>query len=763
MLRKIFLLAFVFSVCGIPIKGRENSGYLWPLKEFRELSSGFGDYRSFHFHSGIDIPTEKKTGYEVSAPGSGWVYRVYTSWWGYGKAVYLKLDDGKLVQFGHLSDFSAKIREHVQQRQLESKSYFLDDYLDENRIRVQKGEVIGYSGESGTGAAHLHFELRDEKNQPLNPLTHGFALEDSTSPVMEEIAFRPLGINSFVNGKDEVIILPLISDSVTKSYTLADAPILSGRIGLELKACDKTGRRRLTIYKSSVYLDHELIFSCAYDTLNFKNTWMVELDRDFQLRRRGKGHFYKLYADPGNDLDLYSAAEPDRGVIDTGRYYSSSEKVWTPGANIIRILVEDASGNFSQAQFYVIFDRKPEISVDEIVKTGLGYEIRGKIIDDDRFSRIEIGTSAADRLRWVEKTLVNNTGENDFVWEEEVKGATIIRFRAVDELELKSDPHYLVLNSVTYQQNPAGGEVNLDLDHSFKDGFLIIGLEFDSVLRKKPQLSLKVGGFLFHPLLITQMDERSYQATYAFSEAKAKEVVLEVMCQNVWGDSATIVHRIPLSVCSPASGGEAWSEDGAARIKIDSGTVHCPVQLLIKKIARTKTSGKRGDIYSFEPDDVPFAKSAWVSLSYERTGGDPNRLALYEYKNRSWLFVGNELDPEAKVVSGRVRYLSTYALIEDESAPKVKIVRPRKERRIKNRQPEIYAKIWDDRSGFGSEKAIIVTIDDQWIIPEYDPEKGVLKTTPHRPLSYGWHTLRIVAEDRMGNVGVAERKFEITE
>lgn len=733
------------------------------MKEFRELSSGFGDYRSFHFHSGIDIPTQRKTGYEVLAPGSGWVYRVYTSWWGYGKAVYLKLEDGKLIQFGHLSDFSAKIKAYVQQIQLENQSYFLDDYLDENQIRVGKGEVIGYSGESGTGGAHLHFELRDEENQPLNPLTHGFALEDSTSPVIERIAFRPLGMNSFVNGKDEVSILPLISDSVTKSYTLTDPPILSGRIGLELKAYDKTGRGKLSIYRSSVYLNHELIFSCAYDTLNFKNTWMVELDRDFQLRRQGKGHFHKLYADPGNELDLYSAAEPHRGVINTGRYYNSSEKVYTPGANMIRILVEDASGNFSQAQFFVIFDRKPEISINEIIKTEQGYQIKGKIIDDDRFSVIGISTSAVDELRWAEKTIVNNTEENDFVWEEEIKRATLIRFRAVDELGLESDPHYLVLNSVTSRENPAGGELNLDLDHSFTEGFLMIRLEFNSILRKKPQLSLKVGGFHFHPLLITQIDERSYQATYAFSEAKAKEVILEVMCQDVWGDSATIVKRIPLSIASGVSGGEALSEDGAARIKIDSGTVYSPVELKIRKIPGTRTYGKRGDIYSFEPDDVPFAKPAWVSLSYEGTDGDPKRLAVYEYKNKSWRFVGNEVDPGAKVVSGKVRYLSTYTLIEDGNAPKVKIVHPRRGRRIKNRQPEIYAKIWDDRSGLGSEKAITVTIDDQWVIPEYDPEKGVMKTTPHRPLSDGWHTLRIVAEDRMGNVGVAERRFEIRE
>lgn len=729
--------------------------------EFRELSSGFGDHRSFHFHSGIDIPTQKKTGYEVLAPQSGWVYRIYNSWWGYGKALYLRLEDGRLALFGHLSDFSAEIKDFVRQKQLESQTYFLDFFPDENRIQVRKGEVIGYSGESGTGGPHLHFELRDEENQPLNPLTHGFPLEDGTPPVIDRIALRPLGINSFVNGKDEVVILPLISDSVTESYTVTDAPVVSGRIGLELKAYDPTGRRRLGIYKSSAYLNDELIFSCAYDTFNFGSTWMVELDRDFQLLRQGKGHFYKLYVDSGNALNLYGTLGPDKGVIDTERYYSLSQKSYASGAHRIKIRVEDARGNLSQAQFFVIFDRKPEINIIGVVQNEQGVQIKGKVIDDDRFSRIEIGKSPVDKLRWMEKTLVNATEGNDFELQEKIKGPTLLRLEAVDDLGLESDPQYLVLNPDESRDSSGPGEMNLDIDFSFEDGFLILALRFDSILRKKPQLSLKVGGFQFPPLFVREIDERSYQAVYPFSQVKAKEVLLEAKCESVFGDSATLVKKIPLSIASALFAGEALSDDGLARVKMDSGTVHRPVELSVKKIPSRRTTKQKGNIYSFEPKDVPFAEYAWVSLSYEEANCHPGRLALYEYKNKNWRFVGKELDSQAKTLSGRVRYLSTYALMEDKKAPKIKIVYPRKGRKIKNRLPQIHAKIWDDLSGFGSEEAITITIDGIWTVPEYDPEKGILKTTPSKPLSYGWHTLRIVAEDRVENRSVAERKFKI--
>jgi murein DD-endopeptidase MepM/ murein hydrolase activator NlpD len=761
MFKKIFILFLIISFYGVPVKSKASSSYLWPLKEFKELSSIFGDYRSFHFHSGIDIPTQKKTGYEVIAPESGWVYRIYTSWWGYGKALYLKLDDGRLALFGHLSDFSPAVKKFVEQKQLEKQSYFLNTFLDKNQIRIEKGEIVGFSGETGAGGAHLHFELRDEKNQPLNPLTHGFWMEDSIPPVIKKIAFRPMGVNSFVNGKDELAIMALVSDSIQGQYTLNKAPILSGRIGLGISTYDKVGQRKPGIYRTSLYLDDKLIFFCSYDTFNFDKTWMVDLDRDFQLLREEKGHFYKLYVDSGNELNLYSTPNSDKGLINTERRDSLSRIIYTSRAHEVKILTEDVAGNSSLARFFVIFDKKPEIKITEIVKSEENYQIKGEIIDDQKFSRIDIYTSPVKELKWIKKESIDSTGENDFAWAENVKHPTLIKLKAVDESGLKSDPEYVLLNAEELLQNPANYEIKLDLNHHFRDDFLKFDLKFDSVPLKEPQVYLKIGGFEYQPLFVKRVDERSYEAVYPFSETMAKEVVLKVRCQSVSGDSATFVRKIPLSIVSPIYGGRFESEDGLADIKIDSGTVYKDIELRIGKKSNPKSLKKKGNTYSFEPKDIPFAKYAWVSLSYTGRNCNPQKLALYEYKYKSWRFVGNELDPNKKTISGKVRYLSSYVLLEDKKSPGIKIVYPKKWQRTKKRLPQIYAEIWDDLSGFGSEDGIRVTIDDLWAIPEYDPEKKILKTKPPQPLSYGWHTLKIVAEDRVGNTRVAKRKFKV--
>jgi hypothetical protein len=770
MLKKtLFSFLFFFFIFPIFVKSGENYDYLWPIEEFRKLSSVFGEYRNFHFHSGIDIPTRKKTGFEVVAPESGWIFRIYTSWWGYGKAVYLKLDQGRLVLFGHLSDFSPKIKEFVEKKQLESKSYFQNIFLNKDQIRIEKGETVGFSGETGSGAPHLHFELRDDENQPINPLTHGFWVEDSLPPLIKKIAFRPMGINSYVDGKEKVAILNLIPDSTKESYTLNEQPILSGKIGLEISAYDRMDKWKLGIYKTSLYLDNKLIFSSRYDTLNFENTWMVTLDRDFQLLSQGRGHFYKLYVDPGNELNLYTIPELNKGVINTEEIDSLSQMIYTQGIHEIRVSVEDVWGNLSSAKFSVIFNKKPEIKITEITKsedardTEKSYLIKGKIINDKSSLDIEIGTSPLEKFSWTEGRLVISTEEDDFFWFKNVKQPSLIRLVVIDEFGLESDPIYFALGLDEVYTNPLKDKIKLNLEHDFKDGFLKFRLMFDQVLMKKPQLLLKVGGFEFQPLFIKQINEKSYEVIYPFAEARVKDVMLKIRCQSVFGDSATFARKVPLSMASPLYGGEAVSQDGMAKISIDSGTVHKNVQLQIEEIKPRKRLRRKGEIYSFDPKDVPFAKHARVSLSYKGRSCNPEKLALYEYKNKGWRFVGNKLDSNEETVSGKVKCLSSYAVLEDERAPRIKIIYPKKWQRTRHNLPLIYVKISDDLSGFGRKDGITVTVDGKWIIPEYDPEKGILKTRPAQPLSPGWHTLKIVAKDMVGNQKIVKRKFKVIE
>ena len=336
MKKMVFCLIWTLILSALSFS---QEGYIFPIKESRELSSIFADHRSFHFHSGIDFRTGEKTGLEVHASRSGWVYRLFASWWGYGKAVYLKHPDGTLTLYAHLSDFSEKLKKIVTDEQLKNKRYRADIF-PQNIIWIEQGELIGYSGETGTGEPHFHFEIRDEKNRPLNPLTSGLSIPDTIAPTFTKIGIRPLDPNSYVDDSTNIRIYPLHFDSTQQMYTLTKILIVEGNIGIEISAYDQMAEKgsRFGVYKLELFLDSLLVFSTHYDTIDFENSWKIELDRDFGLLKRKEGEFYKLYLDYGNDLPLYHSIK--RGFLE----FPDS------GLHQLVILAYDASGNSSRSK-----------------------------------------------------------------------------------------------------------------------------------------------------------------------------------------------------------------------------------------------------------------------------------------------------------------------------------------------------------------------------------------------------------------------------
>jgi hypothetical protein len=59
---------------------------LWPTKLGKSYSSNFGEFRSDHFHMGLDIKTNGKIGMEVLAIEDGYISRIRSDYNGYGKA-----------------------------------------------------------------------------------------------------------------------------------------------------------------------------------------------------------------------------------------------------------------------------------------------------------------------------------------------------------------------------------------------------------------------------------------------------------------------------------------------------------------------------------------------------------------------------------------------------------------------------------------------------------------------------------------------------
>ena len=171
-----------------------------PLRKPLILKAGFGDYRGGHFHAGLDLGTERRVGRPVLAPETGWIERVRSSGVGYGRSLYLRTLDSRILVFGHLDAFAGRLAEHVQNAQDSSRQYEQDLWLSPKEFHVRAGEVIAWSGESGGGGPHLHFEVR-RGDTAYNPLRAGLPFVDRIPPEIATLTLEPLDEDSQVEGR----------------------------------------------------------------------------------------------------------------------------------------------------------------------------------------------------------------------------------------------------------------------------------------------------------------------------------------------------------------------------------------------------------------------------------------------------------------------------------------------------------------------------------------------------------------------------------
>ena len=300
------------------------------------LSGTYGELRSNHFHSGIDIKTKGIEGLNVYSYANGYVNRIKISHGGYGKALYIKHPDGTTTVYAHLKKFSSKIEKIVKSKQYKRKSYEIEFFPKENEVSVLKKELIAFSGNTGgTSGPHLHFEVRDQNQVPVNPLINSsIFIEDDMPPLFKKLFYKSYDNNNFYNSQTELKIRK-VSSFLYVSDTLKSV----GKIGIGIVAFDKhnLANNNNGLFKIGTSLNNQNLLEILFDSISFDETKHINTFIDYSFFKNYEIRIQKLFVENNNPLDLYSFK------LNNGFITIENKKFYTYEVNLC-----DANGNNSK-------------------------------------------------------------------------------------------------------------------------------------------------------------------------------------------------------------------------------------------------------------------------------------------------------------------------------------------------------------------------------------------------------------------------------
>ncbi|WP_347158473.1 M23 family metallopeptidase [Pontibacter chitinilyticus] len=350
--------------------------FLFPIKPgMRNFLAGtMGEIRSNHFHGGLDIKTDQRTGLNVYAAADGYISRVDVSTYGYGNHIYITHPNGLVTTYGHLSEFADPLGQYVLEQQYNKQSFDLSLTLKPGQFPVKRGDVIGLSGNTGgSGGPHLHFEVRDSQDRLLNPLAYKFKeIIDTTPPEIYTLGIQTLNIRSRVNNEfGRAEFKPVKNGS---NFTLPDTVYANGLLGLELQTNDRLdgATNRNGTQEVTLFVNGKPVYEHYIDKVPFELSRQVSQHIDYGVYKHEGRTFQKTYVDYGNDLPLYQTASKRQG-----RLAIHPDSVYQ-----VKLVTRDSYDNTASLSF-IIKGKEPvfyKTLAKHVQKPSLSYGIFGNIL-----------------------------------------------------------------------------------------------------------------------------------------------------------------------------------------------------------------------------------------------------------------------------------------------------------------------------------------------------------------------------------------------
>lgn len=720
---------------------------LYPLKYAKVLAATFGEYRQGHPHAGVDLSTGLAHR-AVIAAAEGDVILIKVSPYGYGRVLYERTQKGQILVYAHMSGFAPKIRKVVNKIQNQNGRYSFSRSFSPGEMPVRRGEVIGFSGDTGTDVPHLHFEIRNAANVTTNPLLNGLEITDTLPPVIQKIHAEPLNYDALVNEgwHDKIFHFKKADDG---SYYLEEPIRIGGRVGLSVAVTDYIdgSNRSLNPYFIEMTLRGERIYYIRYDKFSYEQGAVSELDYITRLHETRRGTFHRLFKLYENTIFNPEPVVGNLSGLSPGQYKAT-------------ITTGDAKGNVSTGFVPLIVNSPPRLDSIKVSPEDQSVNIKVVATDTDGLvTRVSIARQVGKD--W-EEIPAPSRGKGIYTASIPMPTEPVqLRIFATDDYGAESRPYFTVYSSKATSE-PAG---KLEARHSFSHRGKVISL-----------LLLRSSGFSNSPDFKVTLDPpmkgpKRTLDNVIYQEPTALRVNTripdgwpggKIIFSGIFKDKAGNIYTgnwaLPLQIIKK-SGGTVFSSDGSAQMVFPPNCSYTNLPCRIKQMTVRSPSWleRVTDTYDFSQGWQPMRSKARVALTLPDDTPHPEKVGLYLHDRGVWWYLGNER--YGRNISARVSHPGAFALMRDVSAPDIKEIIPSGV--VTDLKPLVEVSVSDAGSGI-SAGSIDFRLDGIKKIVEWHPYHGWVRYYPEKVLPVGTHKVQITLTDKAGNSSTQSGSFTIS-
>ncbi len=369
---RTFLFFFIISFTVYSQAEYPQDYFRNPLDIEPVLAGTFAELRPSHFHGGLDIKTQGREGLKVYTVAEGYISRIKISHFGYGKALYITHPNGYTSVYGHLQKFSDRLEAYIKDCQYDKESFEVEVFPNPTELPVSSNEIIAYSGNTGgSSGPHLHFEIRDNLERPLNPMLFGVTAKDTKRPYLKGVFAYPKNNKALINGKNKRVQLRLIplqnGDYDVESITAF------GEIGFGIISNDKQdlAPNNNGVNNIQTFFNGNKSLELDFKRFSFDESKHIKRLIDYEYYKSNKARIQKLFIEPNNPLSLYKDTY-DNGYIKIDDSTSSVFKIRITDFNQNETWVSiDIKGKFDSLPPQTITDNSNKVLISNSQPTTL--------------------------------------------------------------------------------------------------------------------------------------------------------------------------------------------------------------------------------------------------------------------------------------------------------------------------------------------------------------------------------------------------------